>query len=120
MIALTIPEASPSLNLMRKHWTHLYSLRKHWSMLVWVAKNEARVRDPEPLPWARVKIIRVGRRNLDTDNFVGGLKCLIDGLREQRLIVDDSPDHLELVTEQRLVVRGGFPRTLIEINGISG
>lgn len=116
MITLTIPEASPSLNEHKwKHWSHHLRLRKHWSMLVLVAKVEARVSMDTPLDRVTVKITREGHRKLDTDNFVGGLKCLIDSLREQRLIVDDSPDHMTLTTEQRQIPKSSYPRTLVEI-----
>jgi hypothetical protein len=116
VITLTIPEASPSLNEHKwKHWSAHIKLRKHWSMLVLVAKNEARVPNTDPKELVSVKIIREGHRKLDVDNFVGGLKCLIDSLREQRLIVDDSADHMTLTTEQRQIPRSSFPRTLVEI-----
>lgn len=119
MINLVIPEASPSLNIMRgKHWSHHYSLRKHWSMLVLVAKSEAHVRLVEPVERAAVNIVREGFKLLDTDNFVGGLKCVIDSLREQRLIVDDSPAHMTLTTAQILIPKKSYPRTLVEIKSL--
>lgn len=115
MIILTIPEASPSLNEHKwKHWTHHLRLRRHWSLLVMVAKNEARV-NGEPIENAAVKITREGHGKLDHDNFVGGLKCLIDSLREQRLIVDDSPEHMTLTTVQIQVPKKQYPRTIVHI-----
>lgn len=115
MITLSIPEASPSLNEHKwKHWTHHLRLRRHWSLLVMVAKNEARVTS-EPLEMSAVKITREGHRKLDHDNFVGGLKSLIDSLREQRLIVDDSPEHMILTTEQIQIPKKQYPRTLVQI-----
>lgn len=118
MIKLEIPEASPSLNEHKwKHWSHHLKLRKHWSMLVMIAKNEARMPNViAPPTKVTVKIIREGRRLLDTDNFIGGLKCVIDSLREQHLIMDDSPDHMTLMTEQRLALKPAFPRTVVEIS----
>jgi hypothetical protein len=117
MIKLAIPEASPSLNEHKwKHWTHHLRLRKHWSMLVMVAKCEAGVGNPEPFQHVTVKITREGYRKLDEDNFVGGLKCLIDSLREQRLIVDDSAKHMTLMTHQIQIPRKQYPRTLVEID----
>ena len=106
MILLEIPEASPSLNIMRG---------KHWSTLVMVAKSERKLFGTTPAQKAQVKITREGYRQLDTDNFVGGLKCIIDSLREQHLIVDDSPDHITLVSEQVKIPKSAYPRTLIEI-----
>lgn len=119
MITLAIPEASPSLNEHKwKHWSHHLRLRKHWSMLVLIAKNEARVTNQAPLDKVRVKIIREGHRKLDHDNFVGGLKSLIDSLREQRLIVDDSPEHMTLQTEQIQIPKKQYPRTVVQIESM--
>lgn len=116
MITLTIPEASPSVNECKwKHWSVHLQERKHWSLLVMVAKNEARVPNHDPPQMAFVKIIREGRRLLDYDNFVGGAKSLMDSLREQRLIVDDTPEHMTPTYEQRKILKAAYPRTLIEI-----
>jgi hypothetical protein len=98
MIVLTIPELTPSLNVTRAgHWRTRHRRRKHWSMLVLVAKSEARVYDrPPAVGKARVIVERHGGRRLDQDNAVGGLKDLVDGLRDNGFIVDDDPEHLEL------------------------
>lgn len=116
MITLTIPEASPSLNEHKwKHWSKHLRLRKHWSMLVLVAKNEAKIFNAHPVDPALVTIIREGHRLLDHDNFVGGAKSLVDSLRDQRLIADDSPAHATFTYEQRQVPKASYPRTLVEI-----
>ena len=118
MITLCIPEASPSLNEMKgKHWSFHHRLRKHWSMLILIARVQAQIPPSEPLDKLGVKIIREGRRLLDLDNLVGGTKVVTDSLREQRLIIDDSPEHVSLSYEQRKVPKSGYPRTLIEITG---
>jgi len=119
MITLTIPEASPSLNELKgKHWSHHYRLRKHWSMLVLVAKSEAHIPFGDAADKVQVRIIREGRRLLDFDNLVGGTKILTDSLREQHLIVDDSPAHVTLTYEQRQIPKSDYPRTLVEIQKI--
>lgn len=101
MITLVIPELSPSLNITRSgHWSTRHKRRKHWSMLVLVAKSEAGVYAlPEPRK-ARVTIERHGGKALDADNFAGGAKDLVDGLRDNGLIVNDDPANLELRFEQ--------------------
>lgn len=66
--------------------------------------------EPVPPLRARVTIERYGRR-LDKDNFIGGLKSILDSLRYERLITDDDEDALELVANQF----PGKPRTLITI-----
>ena len=116
MITLCIPEASPSLNrLTGKHWAYHHRLRRHWSMLILVAKNHANIGDWQALEKAQVTVTREGYKLLDTDNYFGGLKCLLDSLKDHHLIVDDSPDHLTLSAGQRRISRSEYPRTLIVI-----
>jgi hypothetical protein len=101
MITLEIPELPPSLNVTRKgHWSTRHKRRKRWSMLVLVAKSEAKLFHVKPFPSARVTIERHGGKALDHDNFAGGAKDLVDGLRDNGLIVNDDPEHLELRFEQ--------------------
>jgi hypothetical protein len=102
VITLEIPELTPSLNktLNHAHWCVRARHRKHWSMLVLVAKSDAGIFTRPALPKARVTIQRFGGRMLDHDNGVGGCKAVIDGLRDNGLIQDDSPEHLELRFEQ--------------------
>ena len=117
MITLTIPEASPSLNQLNgKHWSHYHQMRKHWSMLVLIAKTEAHVSMAAPPDKVIVRILREGRRLLDHDNLWGGCKVIGDSLREQRLIVNDDPDHMTLTVEQMLVKKANYPRTRVEIS----
>lgn len=115
-ITLDIPEASPSMNEHKwKHWSQHLKLRRHWSMLVMVAKNQSGIGNPDPYENSTVTITREGYRMLDADNFVGGLKSLIDSLREQRLIKDDDPAHMTLITLQIKIPKTRYPRTLVEI-----
>lgn len=113
-IVLEIPEPSPSLNelLGRGHWSSYTACRRHWATLVMVAKLNARApRDPL-LGRAQVIIERIGPRELDHDNFVGGLKPVIDALKDNRLIADDSRQHIRLDAEQHF---GRPAHTLIRI-----
>ncbi len=50
----------------------------------------------------RVTIISYRKQLCDPDNFMGGLKILIDSLQELDLICDDSPKYLELVALQEM------------------
>lgn len=54
---------------------------------------------------------------LDPDNLCGGAKFLIDALRYEQYIPDDSPDHISLTVEQ-VKVGKGQERTEIEIEMI--
>ena len=50
----------------------------------------------------RVTIISYRKQLCDPDNFMGGLKILIDSLQEMDLICDDSPKYLELIALQEV------------------
>lgn len=98
-----------------------------------LAANAAGVRDPEPQrepssalagsapgkkerPFrARLRITRFGCRLLDPDNLQGGVKPLVDCIKESGLIWDDSPDWLELDVRQQKVARKDEQRTEVEI-----
>lgn len=49
---------------------------------------------------AIVRIVRYGANLLDEDNLRGGMKPVIDALKAVGLIVDDSPRHITLITDQ--------------------
>jgi hypothetical protein len=66
-------------------------------------------------PRVTLRIIGFRCRPLDTDNFCGGAKHLIDSIREAGLIHDDSPEHITLITEQIKVAHRGEERTQIVI-----
>lgn len=116
MITLQIPEPTPSLNeFTTGHWSRYRSMRKHWSLLVMVAKNHASIGAWPPFAKSKVTIVREGVKLLDDDNLKGGCKPIIDSLRDHRLIVDDSPAHLELVVTQVQIRKPFYPRTTIQI-----
>lgn len=64
-----------------------------------------------------VRFIGYRIRLLDPDNFAGGCKDLLDGLRHANLIPDDSPDKIIFVTEQKKVAHRSEERTEIELIG---
>jgi hypothetical protein len=73
------------------------------------SKPKSPVLDAAPRPDARkeggatrvkVRIISYRRRLLDIDNLAGGAKFIIDALRYDGLIRDDSPDAIELSVSQ--------------------
>ena len=117
MIILQIPECTPSLNQTMRlgHWSKAARHRKRWSMLVLVAKSEARVFDLPKFPRAKVTIERHGGRTLDRDNLAGGMKALIDGLKDNGLIRDDSPAHIDLHLFQMPGGRGVQRKTVVRI-----
>lgn len=112
-IVLDVPRATPSMNATRwKHWRVAYREKKLWRTEIHYALKAAmKGRPVNPAPArARVTIERYGRA-LDPDNFVGGLKAVLDSLREEGLILNDTPKALELVPMQF----PGAPRTVITV-----
>lgn len=103
MIRLEIAEPTPSLNTFNgRHWTRYHKLAKKWRTLVMVAKAEAKVFGDPLLEKSRICIERYGARMLDSDNLHGGAKAVIDSLKRNGLIVDDSPDNITLRVEQHI------------------
>jgi hypothetical protein len=92
------------------------------------------LRDPEPEPHDPPALVRavkgkeegLGRivirfkgyrvRPLDPDNFAGGCKGLLDGLRHAHLIRGDEPWRIIFQTEQERVQTFGEERTEITID----
>lgn len=116
MIELEINEATPSLNpLLGQFWAKRHKDRKRWRWLVRAARLAADAFPTAPLQKARITIVRHGRRQLDTDNLYGGTKLLVDSLVREGFVIDDSPDHIELIVTQKLTKT---PKTTIRIEAL--
>lgn len=61
----------------------------------------------------KVRIISYRCRLLDIDNLAGGSKFLIDAIRYQGLIRDDSPDAIELSVSQIRVSKRDLEETVV-------
>jgi hypothetical protein len=116
-LVLCIPWPTPSLNTItnrRSRWAYR-TIRTRWMRRVSDAYLEARAAQrttpgsaghwPTP-PHGRVRVTieRFARQAdaLDQDNFLGGLKPVLDALRALSLIDDDRAAAIELVAEQRV------------------
>lgn len=111
MIILVLGEATPSRNAVDKlHWTARNRLRERWQWLIRVARLNERI-VPVRWPHALLTIERYGPRKLDHDNLVGGAKQLIDALKHEGFIVDDTPEHVTVEYRQKT----GTPATRIQI-----
>lgn len=93
---------TPSLNkIISKRWAEYNAKKKYlrqlsgYELLAHKKKRKA-----------SITVIRYGSRALDHDNCMGGLKPLIDSIKELGLIVDDSPKWLDLKVEQKKCKRG--------------
>ena len=67
----------------------------------------------------RLTVVSYRRQLCDPDNFVGGLKILLDAMVEMELICDDSPKYMELVALQE-VKKPYQTEVMIESLGIAG
>lgn len=111
-LTLVIEEAAPGLNeMLRWHWSKRYKETARWSRWVWLARCQASPNPPAMLTRALVSIERRSRGQLDPDNLHGSCKLILDALRDQQLIEDDSPEHIDLVVTQSR----GRPRTTIKL-----
>lgn len=106
----------PDPNRVRgMHWATLRRAQRDFRMRV--AWEAMAVRDGPPLARARVTatVCKIGVP-FDTDNCTALLKPVLDGLKGI-LIIDDAPDHMELVVRQDY----GRPRGVrLEIEEVVG
>ena len=89
MVVFEIPERTPSMNLFtgRGHWSRYAKTAKRYKEMVWALTSRA----PKATGKRFVRITRRSTRTLDDDNLRGGCKMLLDALKAQGLIIDDSP-----------------------------
>lgn len=80
------------------------------------ALERSNAREKEGLPRITVRFVGYRVRPLDPDNFAGGCKDLLDGLRHAAIIPGDEPWRITLQTEQVCVHAYAQERTVIEIN----
>lgn len=90
--------------------------RDTWQSELRVARVNARV--PIGDTKRRVTLTRLygGRQQeRDRDNLAGGMKCVVDALVLERLIVDDSSKWAEIHYAQRRIAKGEKTGVLFEI-----
>jgi len=112
VIVLHIDEPIPSLNkTIGGHWSRQLKHRRRWQWLTRAAILRAQIFIPPKWPRAKIRIERYGGRILDADNVRGGAKALIDALKYEEIIADDSAAHIGepeirqfVSTERRTVV----------------
>jgi hypothetical protein len=119
MIRFEIPEAIPSANaFMWAHWTRKHRIKTHWAWLVRIAKMDYLVAGhmyalPRPSHAViRVVLTRIGKRELDHDNYVSGAKFAMDALVDEGFLLGDRPDQVQITYLQS---KGSPEKTIIEI-----
>jgi len=103
--------ATPSLNKLNGRWAKLNWKKKFLSRL----KNYEYIA-PKKKFFAKLTITRHGSRILDTDNYHGGVKSLVDSIKEKGLIVDDSPKWCDIIFQEQVKCKRGQEKTEIEIS----
>lgn len=110
-----IKTLTPSLNKWQRwHWLER---KKFQDALCWEIKIAAYpLNIPDSISdYRKVHIISYRKSLLDDDNFVGGLKPLLDSLVDLRFIYDDSDAYLDRISSQALVHKRAEEKTLISI-----
>jgi len=108
----TIPGALPSLNqLLRFHWAKRKRLKDQYLLFL-----PARARVLKKKMRVSICVYQPTRR-FDIDNLYGSVKILIDSLRKNKLICQDSPKWLDLELTQAIDREN--PRTEIEIEEVT-
>lgn len=96
MIDVEIPGAPPLLLNARLHWRDVNKGRKKWHK--WTALALHGKVPPEP--WERACIVFTRRTAAnaapDFENLASGFKWVLDAVVRAGVVVDDSPDHVEL------------------------
>jgi len=96
-LRIVIDGVTPSLNkYLGMHWTQRRKLRPQYAWAIRVAMLEAGWAEqcdlyPELAPRMRVQITSHRKALLDRDNLIGGMKPLVDALKDVHAIRDDSP-----------------------------
>ena len=63
----------------------------------------------------KIIITSVRVRLLDHDNLVGGCKGLVDAMKRLEMIVDDSPDWVDIEYDQKVRSYSAHCQTVVEI-----
>lgn len=117
VLAIMFP-MPPNLPNMRAHWGTKQKEHRSWRARAivlepWLAGR----RPPRPFP-VRVaaQATLVLWQAMDADNAVARLKWCFDLLVERGWLVDDDPDHLEVLPARQRIDRGERPRVIVEIS----
>lgn len=102
---LILPFSSPSQNELQKwHWSMRRRFRQQVQIMIRMGLSADGISLSEsPQKKRRLEVTRVGHRILDVDNLIGGCKPIVDALKMEFLIQDDSPKWLESEYRQQTV-----------------
>ena len=113
-----IKTLTPSLNkLLNMHFRERMRLKERLAWEVYAELNNVNPDYEVCITPQKLYLIIISHRKsfLDKDNFIGGLKVLIDVIKDLRLIYDDSPEFLTLRGMQMIEKKRKNQRTEISI-----
>ena len=95
-------------------------LKGRWAFLNWKKKYHRELRNyyllaPKVKVKTVMKIQRFGSRIFDVDNYYGGVKSLVDTIKELGLIADDSAKWCEIIFLPQVKCKRGLGKTEVEI-----
>lgn len=116
VVEVTLPIDLVSANrLLRMHWREQRKLRQDYRNLVYASGASRRV---APEGRQRVSVTRIlgpKQQLMDADNVTTACKSLVDALRDQRLIRDDTPAAIELHVDQDDGQRANGPAVRVRV-----
>jgi len=111
-----IPKLTPTNNvLLRMHWRERRALNTEWFWLVKVATQDLEIPRPAPNERRRLAIMSWRVQLADDDNLRGGMKPLLDALKNAELIYDDGPRYIDSAVFQGQVGRREEEQTTIRL-----
>lgn len=111
---IRFPDPTPSENEIRGwHWRHVREMKVETAWKFKAALNRIPV-IPKADGFRKVTICRFGPGVLDSDNLAGGAKALVDAIKGEGLIMDDSPFHCRLEFIQKVSRKDSHTEIVIE------
>ena len=98
---IQIPVSMISLNKVLKwHWSKRLRTRKEYQFMIRGQINKIKCRKATKDDMCKLVITSSVKRKYDYDNLVGGCKMLLDALKREGFIYDDSPDYVNVEYHQ--------------------
>ena len=115
MIIIVLPNFIPkSLNVLfaMNHWKRAAYKKEVSELVGWLCKGQTIEPIVGPID-IHFTFQFKAKRNRDMDNFIGGAKFIIDGLKDAGIIPDDNSDIVKSITVQ--FKKGSKEQTIIKL-----
>jgi Holliday junction resolvase RusA-like endonuclease len=118
MIDVTLPLDLVGANkLLRMHWRERKQYQTHVLNHLVVAGVRWRERQPAKQAVTITRILGPKQRRMDTDNAHASCKQVLDGLKKQGVIFDDSPAWIDLTVNEDSANRASGPAVRVRVEG---